>query len=601
MRKRGITLRWFTLTSALLVGFYILLTAAQLFLFEGFYEKQKINSLKNNFSNFTQQYVEEQWDEGRVYNESAQFVKNNQTQVAFIKPNGDIIYKSPFRIDLQTEQGSMERIPLFSFYNQIEVIKAKIKKGDYITVRGDYILEGYEKGFDPYHIQKNETQFFTSYIDESDVPLLHPISGTVMNIEFPDDQTATIREGILVDAVDHWFPLSESSLATLRQGERVEAEWMDTWSGLRNVILIEPVMKGGQLDTLIFALSSLQEVGELFNALKLFYAYIGIGGMVLIVLLSLLFSKIVTQPIIEMNRVALRMAKLDFTAVSHIERNDELGSLAASLNSLSYNLQRSLNELKLANEQLVADMERKLQIEQLQKEFIANASHELKTPLSIVKGFAEGLQDHVAEHKRARYVEVILDETNRMETLVHDMLELAKLESRSIRLNYSSFPLRELVANIVDKLMNHLQDKQLSIVVHGLEDACVHADRTRVEQVLMNVLVNAIRHADTGSMLAITLGVEETHSQPEQDRSIRIAIENKGDRIPHDQLEWIWDRFYRGDQSRNRKFGGTGLGLAIAKHILELHQSSYDVKNTEQGVAFYFTLKQSSNFFPSSL
>ncbi|MBH5317621.1 HAMP domain-containing protein [Paenibacillus sp. GSMTC-2017] len=594
MRRYGVTLKLFGLTATFFVVFYVLLTASQLLFFEDFYENQKVNSLKLNFEKFTQQYVDENWDEWRVHKESAAFIKKNQAQVAFISPNGDIIHKSPFRIDIRTTEEMIEKIPLFSFYDQTKLIKEKVGIGDEITVRGILLDEGYGKGLDPFLIEMESLKIMSSYIVEADISILdQTISGEVVNIEFPDSQNSSIREGILSDAVDYWFPLSPTFLTELRRGKVVEIEWTETWSGLRNVIIIQPVILEGKLDSLVFTVSSLQEVKELYNSIKLFYSYIGIGGALLIVLLSLFFSKTVAQPVLEMNRVASLMAKLDFSKKLKVERRDELGSLARSLNSLSSNLQNTLDELNLANGQLIKDMARKQEIEQLQKEFIANASHELKTPLSIIKGFAEGLQDDVAAHKRARYIELILDETTKMDTLVQDMLELSKFESYSIRITPEIIDVQILINEIIEKLTNHLEEKQIRIIFQNDDVHFVFADRIRIEQVILNIVMNAIRHAIVDSSIIIRLSELEPEQNSSKHPQVQLEIENSGESIPEDQLLWIWDRFYRGDRSRNKLMGGTGLGLAITKHILELHGSNYGVTNTKQGVIFYFTLERS--------
>lgn len=276
------------------------------------------------------------------------------------------------------------------------------------------------------------------------------------------------------------------------------------------------------------------------------------------------------------------MARLDFSVKSPIIRNDEFGSLARSLNTMAEKLDVTLRELQQANEQLRSEMDHKQRMELIQKEFVSNASHELKTPLSIVKSFAEGLRDGVGENKRERYIEVILDETEKMEELVRDLLELAKLESKTIKLKKSWFFLSELTEEIVERLMHHFREKELRAVTILANEEALYADQEKIEQVLLNMLVNAIRHANPGSEITVRIEGEA--------QALRVTIENEGEQIPQEQLSFVWDRFYRIERSRNRKTGGTGLGLAIVRHILELHEASYSVRNTKTGVAFSFSL-----------
>lgn len=207
----------------------------------------------------------------------------------------------------------------------------------------------------------------------------------------------------------------------------------------------------------------------------------------------------------------------------------------------------------------------------------------MKTPLSIIKGFAEGLEDGVSAGKQDHYIKVIIEEADKMEFLVKDMLDLAKLESGTIKLRKSSFMLSEMTENVTDKLIHSLGDKQLNVVIIPANERPLYADASWIEQVISNLLTNAIRHAEHGS--TITVAVEG------QEKSLSFNIHNKGENIPEDQLEQIWERFYRAEASRSRLTGGTGLGLSITKQILDMHGCRYAVINTTDGVCFSVTLK----------
>ncbi|WP_127591819.1 sensor histidine kinase [Paenibacillus lautus] len=267
---------------------------------------------------------------------------------------------------------------------------------------------------------------------------------------------------------------------------------------------------------------------------------------------------------------------------------DEFGELSRSMITLSQNLDEALKELTRANARLQEDVEEKLRSEQLRKELIANISHELKTPLGIVKGFAEGLQDGVADDKRERYLAFIVNETDRMNALIMDMLELSKFEVSAIRLQPRSFSLTDLIQQAADSFTRQLEDKRLQLSIHQGQDeeAIVQADSRRIEQVILNLLSNAIRHAEENSVVTIRL----LRMSPGK---VTTIIENAGKPISKSDMGRIWDQFYRAERSRDRKSGGTGLGLAIVKHILVLHESDYGVMNTDRGVAFYFTLNES--------
>lgn len=582
MKRRGVVFKLFAITALFFLLFYAIIMLGQLLFFEKFYQHKKMADLEKKLLAFEQQYAQKQWDDTRMDREIALFITRYKTQLAILTPEGHMKRETPFRITIRENDGHFVKISLSLIHpsDRENLLNANLMRGDWIEVEGLF-EEGTNDFFYPVVIKKEGAQDIGSLKGVEELEL-DRISGQITDLLLPDPNHLNLRQGMLWLALDEWFPLSEAHESKLNNGQSVIEEWTEPWTGMRLLVAIQPVMKEGRVNELIMAITSLQQISEANDALQLFYMYIGIGGCALILLLSLIFSKIVAKPLLSLNRIALRMARLDFSVKSPIRSQDEFGSLSDSLNGLSEKLDTTLQELQQANRQLREDMEHKQRIEQMQKEFVSNASHELKTPLSIVRGFAEGLKDGVGESKRERYLDVILDETGKMEALVRDMLELTKLESGTIKLRKSSFWLSELMEEIVDKLSHHLNDKQLKVVTVTVNEPVVHADQEKIEQVIFNILVNAIRYAVPGSEITVRIEDEEGR--------VRMSIENEGDGIPPDQLEHIWERFYRAERSRNRKTGGTGLGLAIVKHILELHESKYGVVNTQIGVMFYFIL-----------
>lgn len=350
-------------------------------------------------------------------------------------------------------------------------------------------------------------------------------------------------------------------------------------------MFVQPILRNGEVVEYLFALTPLTQLGEAFGALEVYYAFFSItGGLLLIVVLSFLFSKLVSRPLLELNRNAARMAKLDFSAISSIHSKDELGSLSESLVSLSSNLDRTLKELQLTNEKLVLEMEYKSRMEELQKRFVSDASHELKTPISVVKGYAEGLLDQIAENKRERYIRTILREADRMEKLVLDMLELTRLEAGAVKLHQALFPVDQLALESVEKMEQLAKAKQMQIQIQGDRNIHAWADAEKIEQVLLNYLSNAIRNGAKGNIIQMHIQYDIEKDQ------VCIAVENEGPTIAESELSLIWDRFYREEDARSRQAGGTGLGLSIVKEIMQLHEQAYGVMNTPSGVKFYFTL-----------
>ena len=291
-----------------------------------------------------------------------------------------------------------------------------------------------------------------------------------------------------------------------------------------------------------------------------------LGGVLFIVLFSYLISYMTTKRIKEIDRVAMEITNNNFKGVLDTKGNDELSSLSSHINTMSSNLKRNIDALNLEIDQVK-------KMEQLRKEFIAQFTHEIKTPLSIINGNIDLLENVDDEDKKAKYIEVINKEISVINDLVLQMLDLSKLEAKAVTLDKKEIDLRELTEDIVDDYEQLLMDKKLKIEIQG-EDVLIVSDRKRIEMVIQNYLSNAIKHALINSTIIIKIKENE------------FSIENKGKQIDEKRMDTIWKSFVSDDQK------GTGLGLAIVRNILELHEMSYGVHNLEDGVEFYFRWKK---------
>ena len=287
-----------------------------------------------------------------------------------------------------------------------------------------------------------------------------------------------------------------------------------------------------------------------------------LGGVLFIVLFSYLISYMTTKGIKEIDRVAMEITNNNFKGVLDTKGNDELSSLSSHINTMSSNLKRNIDALNLEIDQVK-------KMEQLRKEFIAQFTHEIKTPLAIINGNIDLLENVDDEDKKAKYIEVINKEISVINDLVLQMLDLSKLEAKAVTLDKKEIDLRELTEDIVDDYEQLLMDKKLKIEIQG-EDVLIVSDRKRIEMVIQNYLSNAIKHALINSTIIIKIKENE------------FSIENKGKQIDENRMDTIWESFVSDDQK------GTGLGLAIVRNILELHEMSYGVHNLEDGVEFYF-------------
>lgn len=334
----------------------------------------------------------------------------------------------------------------------------------------------------------------------------------------------------------------------------------------------------------IVGITSMQPINEAILVIESIYQYFYIIVFIVIIVVTFIATMLISRPLIKINETAKKMAQLDFSERCNEDRKDEIGGLAKTLNFLSSSLSSALNSLRLANEKLKEDIEKERALERMRKEFVATVSHELKTPISLIKGYAEGIKDGIFEDEDREFsLNVIIDESDKMSSLVKDMLDLSQLESGTFKLNNINFNILELTKNVVKKLQYLAEEKGVNIVIQSQYDSDIHGDINRIEQVLINFLTNSIRYCENHKQVLVRLLKSERHN-------VRIEVENFGEKISNEDINKIWDKFYKADKSRNRSAGGTGLGLSIVKNIILLHKGEYGVENTEVGVKFYFEI-----------
>lgn len=321
------------------------------------------------------------------------------------------------------------------------------------------------------------------------------------------------------------------------------------------------------------------------GVLKNYVIYIFMASVFFTIIIAAILSYLITRPVLKINKTATRMSEMDFSEKCDVKSDDELGNLAGSLNFLSEKLDAALRELQDANEQLQHDLDIQRELDLMRKDFIAAVSHEFKTPVTLIKGYAESIKDKVAqEYERDMVFDTIVTEAGRIDKLVQDLLDLSSMESSGYRLEWSEFYIDELLTSISRKYKLLMKEKGLTFeTASGCQDVLVRADSFRIEEVISNFLNNAMAHTQAGKTVTLSSNMAGS--------LVCISVENQGKSIPDEELSRIWEKFYRTDKSRSKqKGGGTGLGLAICRVILENHACPYGVQNTESGVNFYFCL-----------
>jgi two-component system sensor histidine kinase VanS len=345
------------------------------------------------------------------------------------------------------------------------------------------------------------------------------------------------------------------------------------------------ILDNGYVLYIRMPISPIEESVKISNTVLLM-----IGGITLVVagIIASFISRKFTNPILQLNDIANKMAKLDFSKKYRItDTEDEINELGRSINTMSDKLEATIKELQKNNIELEKDIEEKSKIDEMRKQFISDVSHELKTPIALIQGYAEGLIENVNSDEESRkfYAEVILDETNKMDKLVKQLLELMKLEYGKREFDNEKFNINELINEVLRKCSVMINEKNIKVYFENKEPIYVYADEFYMDQIITNYLTNAIKHAEeVEKENKIEIKVEKVSNK------IRVSVFNTGENIPEEDLQRIWGRFYKLDSSRNRQDGGSGIGLALVKAIMNNYQNEYGVENKKNGVEFYFDM-----------
>ena len=333
---------------------------------------------------------------------------------------------------------------------------------------------------------------------------------------------------------------------------------------------------------------SMKEPISLFNNFLIILSVITllVGSIVIYI-----FSYGISEPIIKLAKLSKKMSNLDFDTKYQDNRKDEIGILGNSMNEMSQKLEKTIKELKNANIQLKSDIEQKEKLDLMRREFIANVSHELKTPIALIQGYAEGLQSGIAEKKEDReyYLDVIVDETNKMNKMVRQLLELSSLEKEIDDIDITRFNLYEIVSQVCKNQNIVLEQNSINLTIEIDKNITVWADEFKIEEVITNYLTNAIHHIDENKLIKI-------YTSKINEDIIRLNVYNSGEQLSDENLINVWEKFYKTDKARTRAYGGIGLGLSIVKAIAEKHNTNCGCINinednmTKKGVIFYFDL-----------
>lgn len=369
-------------------------------------------------------------------------------------------------------------------------------------------------------------------------------------------------EEMLLDLKNpHHSPLAQEDLQKLYRGETVIHKGPNEYFNTDLLTVAVPVNQPGNSNVgYVIMHSPLKPMEGQLSSLKILTIYTAVGSILLATVLGLYFSRRVSRPIQDMSHVALAMASGDFSRQVPVDANDEVSVLAGSLNTLSNRLQEKLTQLE--------------KLEQIRREFVANVSHEMKTPLTVMQVLTESLQDDLVSSKEEKqtYLNNIHDEILRLRRLVNEVLDLKKMEEGHDHFDKEYVNLQELADSVQSKLNTFAMEASVNLQFHiNKKLSPLYINRDRIEQVFINLVDNALRHTPSNGQVLVT-------AEPKAG-GVVIKVQDTGCGIPPEDLPMIWERFFKVDKARTRGKSGTGLGLAIVKRIVEAHGGCIDIQS----------------------
>lgn len=358
----------------------------------------------------------------------------------------------------------------------------------------------------------------------------------------------------------------EKVIKEILTGKNVEAAVTHPKFGSEFMLIGLPIIISEEISQAMLIITPLAPMEDTALILKGQLIYITVILLFAAVLISFYLSSSFSSPILDIKYAAEQIAAGNFLAKIKTKKKDEIGELAETINNMGDQLSK---------------------IDQLRKDLIANVSHDLRTPLSLIRGYAETLRDVTGRdpRKREKQLGIIIEETERLSKIVDDIMNLSQLQSGSVKLNKKRFKINELIQTAVQSYTILSEKNGVEIVFSGVSEIVIEADEVRISQVLYNLINNAFTHTPRDGAITVNI-IDEVET-------VRIEISDTGSGILEEELPHIWERYYKAEKTSKKKTTGTGLGLAIVKEILESHQVPYGVKSKiNLGTTFWFELKK---------
>lgn len=388
----------------------------------------------------------------------------------------------------------------------------------------------------------------------------------MMESEAETDVAITDEKGDVLYFSDHILPFAKKIIK--RTNKKIPRDGMivqKNWQKESHISTVSPIQIDGKIKGYVYMFQDTNSIQNMIDKLKHHFIVVGILSIFLTIITIAFLSRAITIPLIRMKQATEKLSKGDFSVRLQVKGEDELAELGKSIQTLAKDLEYLKKE---------------------RKEFIASISHELRTPLTYVKGYADiARRPHIDEEERNRYLSIIYEEAEHIQKLVKDLFELAQLDQHSFQIHKEPTNLCSFLKKVYDKMYPAFQSRKMSLVYDCDQNIIVHIDQKRFEQVMINLLDNALKHSDEGSTVSIDVRAEN--------KKVVMIVSDEGTGIPEEDLPHIFERLYRVDKSRSRASGGTGLGLAIVKEIIEAHGGSiYAESIYGKGTKMIITLQE---------
>ncbi len=436
----------------------------------------------------------------------------------------------------------------------------------------------------------DNSRSFQDYLMENNLSVIiaDPVTSKLKYAFAKDPEAMVVR-------LIYGFPLNlEGEQKILKTTEQYVLERRVNTLSVTDSINMYGSLDNGDTFLVSTPIESLKESARISN---LFYITVGLVMILLGSFAVVVLSQRITKPLHRLSQLSREMANLNFNVRYDSPSQDEVGILGNNLNKMSEELERTISELKTANNELQKDIEKKNQIDEMRKEFLSNVSHELKTPIALIQGYAEGLQECINDDPESRefYCSVIIDEAGKMNNMVKKLLTLNQLEFGNDQVTMERFDITELIRGVVNSSRLLASQKEAEIGFVQKAPVYVWGDEFKIEEVVTNYISNALNHVDYDKKIEVKI--------LQKGERVRVSVFNTGDPIPGEDLDKIWIKFYKVDKARTREYGGSGIGLSIVKAIMDSMNQKCGVLNYDNGVEFWFEMQSAGpaeiSIFPS--